>query len=118
MAERPRVFSVPPDMPEKFIACHARRHWMEWIPVLEPSKDNVVDAWWRCVNCGTERYDQLDPTTLYVIRYRYKHPEGYKSRNGVVHPGTWKATYMQLVGVVSKRQASQVRRYHKETWEG
>jgi hypothetical protein len=70
------------------------------------------------VTCTTERYDQLDPVSLQVIRYRYKWPDGYRSRNGVVvHPGTWKATYLQLVGGIGARQAAIARRYHKEMWE-
>lgn len=106
--------------PDDWLPCHAGPHWMEPLPVPAgtPRPGGVVVAWWRCVRCTTERHDQLDPTTLQVVTRKYDWPDGYRAAAGEAHSrGEWKATYLQAVGLLSKRQSAAARRYHKELWE-
>jgi hypothetical protein len=46
MADKPRVFTVPKGMPDEWVACHARRHWMESIPVpVSERTPGAIDVW-------------------------------------------------------------------------
>jgi len=67
------------------------------------------------VRCATERHDQLDRTTLQLVARRYLYPDGYSDEKRAA--ASWRATYLELIGVVSQRQAAGARRYHKELWE-
>jgi hypothetical protein len=107
----------------EFVACHQSPHWMRTIPVRpgDPHSGRppagCVRVWWRCERCGTERYDMLDLAMNVVERY-YWWPEGYKvPRDETPDRASWRATFLELEGVLSANQARQARRLRREYWE-
>jgi hypothetical protein len=88
------------------------------VPAGTARHSGTVNAWWRCQLCGTERYDVLAVGTLDVVGRRYHWPPGYRtSRDDMPDMRAWQATYLELVGVLSTRQAGEVRRNRRERWE-
>lgn len=115
------IYREPTGVRPEYVACRGQRvHWMESIPVPagEPRPGGVINVWWRCVRCGMERHDQLNPFSLANEGRHYYPPDGYaEAGEDRPTPATWRATYLRAVGVITDRQASAARRYRKELWE-
>lgn len=114
------AFVPPQGYPDQFVACHQAPHWMETIPANGAKRPpaRCVNVWWRCNRCGTERHDVCEVATLAVVSRRYLYPVGYRvSRDEMPDRRTWKATYLELQGVLSQNQARAARKYRREMWE-
>jgi hypothetical protein len=108
-------------VPAEWAQCRGANHWLEWIP-SEPGarSPGIVPIWWRCLHCSTERRDELDASTLELVRRRYVYPDGYlsSSSNGErPSRATWRAAYLRGLGAITNAQAAKARRYRKEIWE-
>lgn len=114
-------YQEPSGVPAEQVACRgSRHHWMESIPVPanEPRVRGTINVWWRCIRCGTERHDQLNAFSLDVEGRKYVYPQGYlRSKEDMLSPATWRATYLRLVGAISERTATRARAYRRELWE-
>ena len=114
------AFVPPKGYPNEFVRCHTQPHDMGSIPSdgAKRAPAGCVNVWWRCNYCGTERYDVTEVATMDVVNRRYWWPEGYRtSREEAPDRRTWKATFLELEGVLSANQARQARKYRRELWE-